>query len=69
MGLKFMFEPLANGLIDEVAHIITSAGLPFGFGGIARVGEGIIPGEMCAWGTHQTWFEFSHSFKNLSSKK
>ena len=46
MGLKFMFEPLVNGLIDEAAHIITSAGLPFGFGGIARVGEGIIPGEM-----------------------
>ncbi len=46
MGLRFMFEPLASGLVDELACVIKSAGLPFGFGGIARVGEGIIPGEM-----------------------
>lgn len=46
MKLKFMFEPLANGLIDKLADIIKAAGLPFGFGGIARVGEGIIPGEL-----------------------
>jgi len=46
MQMKFIFEPLANGLIDTLAQIIKSAGLPFGFGGIARVGEGIIPGEL-----------------------
>ena len=46
MKMKFIFEPLANGLIDKLAQIIKSAGLPFGFGGIARVGEGIIPGEL-----------------------
>jgi len=46
MGLEFMFEPLANGYLDTLISIIKDAGLPFGFGGIARVGEGIIPGEM-----------------------
>lgn len=46
MRLKFMFEPLASGLVDKLAEVIKAAGLPFGFGGIARVGEGIIPGEM-----------------------
>jgi 2-keto-3-deoxy-L-rhamnonate aldolase RhmA len=46
MQLKFMFEPLANGLVEHLAEIIKGAGLPFGFGGIARVGEGIIPGEL-----------------------
>ena len=46
MQLKFMFEPLANGLVDKLAKTIETAGLPFGFGGIARVGEGIIPGEL-----------------------
>lgn len=46
MGLTFMFEPLASGLVDEMVSIIKAAGLPFGFGGIARVGEGIVPGEM-----------------------
>lgn len=46
MQLNFMFEPLANGLIDQLAEVINAAGLPFGFGGIARVGEGVIPGEL-----------------------
>jgi hypothetical protein len=46
MKLKFMFEPLANGLVDKLADVAKAAGLPFGFGGIARVGEGIIPGEL-----------------------
>lgn len=46
MKLNFMFEPLANGLVDKVVAVIKAAGLPFGFGGIARVGEGIIPGEL-----------------------
>jgi len=46
MQLKFMFEPLANGFVDELVDKIKSAGLPFGFGGIARVGEGVVPGEM-----------------------
>ncbi len=46
MQLTFMFELLANGIVDELVKVITSAGLPFGFGGIARYGEGVIPGEM-----------------------
>jgi 2-keto-3-deoxy-L-rhamnonate aldolase RhmA len=46
MKLNFMFEPLANGLVDELATIIKAAAKPFGFGGIARYGEGVIPGEM-----------------------
>ncbi len=46
MGLNFMFEPLANGTVDKMVKIISSAGLAFGFGGIARVNEGVIPGEV-----------------------
>ncbi len=46
MGLQFMFEPLANGLIDTLAAKIHNTAVKFGFGGIARVGEGILPGEM-----------------------
>ena len=48
LGLKlnFIFEPLVNGMVDRMAKIIRSAGLPFGFGGIARIGEGQLPGEM-----------------------
>lgn len=46
MGMKFMFEPLAIGMIDEAVKIIKESRLPFGFGGVARVGEGHIPGEL-----------------------
>lgn len=46
MQLTFMFEPLANGFVDKLAETIKSAGLPFGFGGIARVREGVVPGEL-----------------------
>lgn len=42
----FMFEPLANGSVDEMAAIIRESGLPFGIGGIARVGEGLLPAEL-----------------------
>lgn len=43
---NFMFEPLANGLVDEMAAILQRANIPFGIGGIARVGEGILPAEL-----------------------
>ena len=46
MELDFMFEPLANGLVDNLADIIKIRHLSFGFGGIARIGEGVIPGEV-----------------------
>jgi len=46
LGLNFMFEPLANGLLDSLVDIIKQAGLPFGFGGLARIGEGDLPAEL-----------------------
>ena len=46
MKLNFMFELLANGFVDGLTNSDKQAGIPFGFGGIARVGEGVIPGEM-----------------------
>lgn len=45
MGSDFMFEPLANGLLEAMVTRIKAAGLPFGFGGIARLGEGMLPAE------------------------
>lgn len=46
MNCKFMFEPLQNGCIEALAKIVTNARMPFGFGGIARIGEGILPAEL-----------------------
>lgn len=45
MGMHFMFEPLALGLIDTVARLARAQGLRFGFGGIARLDEGLLPGR------------------------
>lgn len=42
---KFMFQPLCDGKIDRLAEKFTSRGLKFGFGGIARVGFGMLPAE------------------------
>ena len=46
LGLSFMFEVLSGGLVDYMASKIKAAGIPFGFGGIAKIGEGILPAEM-----------------------
>lgn len=40
MGLTFMFELLSDGLVEYIANKCKKVGMPFGFGGIARIGEG-----------------------------
>ena len=45
-NLSFMFEPLANGMVDALCKKIAQKGIPYGFGGIARIGEGLVPAEM-----------------------
>lgn len=45
LGLRFMFEPLALGIVDRVAAVARAHGLPFGFGGLARLDEGLLPGR------------------------
>jgi len=45
LGCRFMFEPLANGHVDHVARVVKQKGLRFGFGGIARLNEGLLPGR------------------------
>lgn len=44
-GLIFMFELLANGTVEMLCKKIAAAGIPYGFGGIARIGEGALPAE------------------------
>jgi hypothetical protein len=44
LGQRFMFEPLAGGLLDRIAATVHGQGLRFGFGGIARLSEGMLPG-------------------------
>ena len=43
---KFMFELLADGTIDRAVKVIKRKSIPFGFGGIARLSEGLLPAEL-----------------------
>jgi hypothetical protein len=45
LGHRFMFEPLALGMVDRVAAAARRQGLRFGFGGIARLDEGLLSGR------------------------
>ncbi|KGI86300.1 aldolase/citrate lyase family protein [Exiguobacterium sp. s16] len=44
-GQSFLFEPLADGTIEAIVRQMQAAGIPYGFGGIARIGEGKLPAE------------------------
>lgn len=44
-GLTFMFELLANGTVEQLCAKMKNAGIRYGFGGVARIGEGMLPAE------------------------
>ena len=44
-GQKFMFEPLCDGKVDHLAEKFHAKDIKFGFGGIARLGKGLLPAE------------------------
>lgn len=44
-GLTFMFELLANGTIERICAKIRAREIPYGFGGVARLGAGDLPAE------------------------
>lgn len=43
---KFMFELLADGTVERLCRQIGEAGLPYGFGGVAKLGGGAVPAEL-----------------------
>lgn len=40
-----MFELLANGTVESLCEKFMAKGIQYGFGGIARIGEGALPAE------------------------
>lgn len=44
-GKDFMFELLADGTVDMLCEKFRAHGIPYGFGGIARLGHGLVPSE------------------------
>lgn len=45
LGKKFMFELLADGTVEYLCKKFKEKGLPYGFGGIGRIGTGDIHAE------------------------
>ncbi len=43
--LKFMFELLSNGMVENIIKKIKETNIEYGFGGIARLGEGSLPAD------------------------
>lgn len=44
-GKTFMFELLTDGTVEAICKKIKAAGKPYGFGGIAKLGSGMLPAE------------------------
>ncbi len=44
-GLDFMFELLTNGTVETLCQKFKAARIPYGFGGIAKIGDGAVPAE------------------------
>ena len=44
-GKTFMFEMLVDGTVERLCLIFKHAGIPYGFGGVAAVGTGMLPAE------------------------
>lgn len=42
---KFMFELLADGTVERLCFQLRQRGIPYGFGGIASLGNGLLPSE------------------------
>ncbi len=42
-GYNDMFEPYANGMLDDITSLIKERNIPFGIGGIGRFGLGLVP--------------------------
>ena len=45
LGKKFMFELLSDGTVEALCKKTSKYGIPYGFGGIARLGYGMLPAE------------------------
>lgn len=46
LNMKFMFQLLADDSVDKWANIIKSRNIQFGFGGLASLDGGAVPGRM-----------------------
>lgn len=44
-GMKFMFQLLSDGIVEELCKVFDDNRLPYGFGGLASLEGGLLPGK------------------------
>ncbi len=44
LKMKFMFQLLSDGVVEQLGNKIKAKGIPFGFGGISTLDGGMLPG-------------------------
>ncbi len=67
---KFMFEMLSDGTVERLCLQCRLAGIPYGFGGIAAIGSGMLPAELILKEHYRLGSSFvilSRSFCNVSA--
>lgn len=70
--MKFMFELLADGTVEKLCNKIKGKGIPYGFGGIAQLGQGELPAEYVIAEHHRLGSSMailSRSFCNVNTIK
>ena len=68
-NMRFMFELLADGTVEKLCNKFKAKGLPYGFGGIASLGKGLLHSELVIaehYRLGSTSAILSRSFCNIS---
>lgn len=68
--MNFMFEPLADGTVENLCAKIKEKKIPYGFGGIAQLGQGILPAELIIaehYRLHSSMVILSRTFCNAEN--
>ena len=70
-GMSFMFQLLADGTVERLCGKFREKGIPYGFGGIAAIGQGLLPAERVIAEHYRLGSEcviLSRSFCNATGK-
>lgn len=71
-GMKFMFELLADGTVEKLISKFKNKNIPYGFGGIGKIGMGTLPAEHILTEHYRLGSKFvilSRSFCNMAEVK
>ena len=67
LNMTFMFQLLADGTVEKLCEKFRRKGIPYGFGGIAKIGEGLVKSDVIL-GEHKrlgsTAVILSRTFRN-----